>query len=75
MGAPDERAATEQLLREHPEGCDGRRPTRLLRHLLRHDRRTGLWVGERRRQLGANRQGPPCSAVGRSADTVAGKGI
>ena len=44
-----------RLLRQRPARRDGRRYARLVRRLLRHDRRPGLRVARRRRHLGADR--------------------
>src|ERR1051326_234756 len=41
-----------------------------MRHLLRHDRRAGLLLARRRRQLEADRPRPAGRAVGRGADAA-----
>ena len=60
----------ERLLRQRPPRRDGGRLARLLRRVLRHDRRAGLRLGRRRRQLGADRPRPARRAVGRGADAA-----
>jgi hypothetical protein len=60
--------SAEPLLRQCAARRDGRRLARLLRRVLRHHRGSGLRVGRRRRQLGADRPGPAGRAVGRSPD-------
>ena len=47
---------------------DGRGLARLVRHLLRHDRRAGVRIGRQRRHLGAPRARPAGGVVGGSAD-------
>src|SRR5690606_4673752 len=68
VGAVDEGPAAEGLLRERAARRDGGRHARSVRDLLRHDRRAGVCVGERRRLVGADRQPPAARAVRRSAD-------
>ena len=51
MGAADQRPAAGELLRQRSARRDVRRHARLLRHLFRHDRRAGLLLARRRRQL------------------------
>src|SRR4051812_9314345 len=68
MGAAHERPAPKRLLREHSSRRDGRRSIGRLRHLLRHDRGTGLLLARRRRSLVADRPRPAGGAVGRSAN-------
>ena len=59
VGAAHEGPAAAQLLRQRAARRDGRRLARRVRHLLRHDRRTGLRSPDARRQLGADRARPP----------------
>ena len=59
-----------RLLRQRPARRDGRRHARLVRHVLRHDRRPGLRLGRCRRHLGADRPRPAGRAVGRGADAA-----
>ena len=66
--ALDQRAAAEGLLRQRAARCDGGRLARFVRHLLRHDRRPGVCVERRRRQLDGDRPRPAAGGLGRSAD-------
>src|SRR5690606_13649997 len=60
--------AAEGLLRERAARRDGGRHARPVRHLLRHDGRTGLRVPQWRRLLGTDRSRPACGSFGRGAD-------
>ena len=62
--------AAGALLRQRAARRDGGRLARLLRRLLRHDRRPGVRLGRRRRQLGADRPRPAGGALGRGADAA-----
>src|ERR1043166_5608419 len=70
MGAVDERPAAGELLRQRAPRCDGRRPTRRLRRLLRHDGWAGLLLAGRRRFVVADRARPAGGVVGRGPDTA-----
>ena len=70
VGGRSRRPAAERLLRQRPARRDGGRLARLVRRLLRHDRRAGLRLGRRRRQLGADRPRPPGRPVRRSPDAA-----
>src|SRR5881392_46634 len=70
MGGAHRRTAAGALLRERTPRRDvGRRP-RSRRRLLRHDRRPGLRVTGRRRQLDGDRARPARSALGRGPDVA-----
>ena len=58
------------LLRERAARRDGGRHARSVRHLLRHDRRAGLRVAGRRRQLERDRPGSPAGPVGGGPDAA-----
>src|SRR5687767_13189386 len=68
MGRADERAAAAGLLRERAARRDDGGFARLVRGLLRHDRRTSLWVERCRRYLDRDRAGSAGSSLSRSAN-------
>src|ERR1700736_873945 len=70
MGSTHQGAAAARLLRQRPARCDGRRRARLVRRVLRHDRRSGVRVARCRRELGADRARSPGRALGRGADAA-----
>src|ERR1035437_6152276 len=70
MGGLDEGPAAAGLLREYFARRDVRGLAGSVRDLFRHDRRAGVWLRRRRRQLGPNRAGFAGGAVGRSAGSV-----
>src|SRR5690348_3625841 len=70
MGGADEGSAAEGLLRERAPRCDGGRRPRPVRPVLRYQRRPGLRLRRRRRQLERDRAGPARGVFGRGADTV-----
>ena len=60
----------QRLLRQRAARRDGGRCARSVRRLLRHDRRPGLRLGRRGRQLGADRARSAGRAVRGSADVA-----
>src|SRR5689334_18641520 len=68
MGTAYQRPSSKRLLRQYSARCDGGRFARLMRHLLRHDRRTGLRVAGRRRELERNRSRPSLGTLCGSSD-------
>src|SRR5688572_24043773 len=73
MGRAHERPAATRLLCERAARCDDGGFARLVRGLLRDDRRTGLWFERWRRYVEGDRAGLAGSALSRSADpAVAG---
>ena len=70
VGGADERPAAERLLRQRAARRDGGRLARFVRRLFRHDRRPGVRLGRRRRQLGADRARSSGRAVRRGADAA-----
>src|SRR5215472_945057 len=68
MGAADEGSPAEGLLRQRSAGRDGGRRARTLRRLFRNERRTGVRVARRRRQLDSDRPGSSAGALGRGSD-------
>jgi photosystem II stability/assembly factor-like uncharacterized protein len=68
VGAADPGAAAGELLRECAPRCHEHRHPGPVRRLLRHDRRTGLRLGRRRRQLDRHRARPARGALGGGPD-------
>ena len=68
VGAAHQGTPPEQLLRRRAARRDGRGPPRLVRRVLRHDRWSGLRVGQLRGQVGADRARSSRRAVGRSTN-------
>jgi hypothetical protein len=64
MGAAHERSAAKGLLRERAARRDGRGFARTVRCVFRHDRRTGLWLGQRRQFVERHRARPAGGIVG-----------
>ena len=73
VGSADERAAATGLLRERAAGRDGRRHARLVRHLFRHDRRSGVRIARRWRHVEADRPRSAACGLRRSADDLMGQ--
>src|SRR5262249_30984239 len=63
-------AAAGELLRQRPARRDVGRLARRLRRLLRHDRRAGLCLGQRRRKLERKRSRFPPPPFGPGPDTL-----
>ena len=70
VGGAHEGPAAERLLRQRAARRDGGGLARLVRRVLRHDRRPGVRLGRRRRQLGAHRPGPSAGPVRRGPDAA-----
>ena len=70
VGSAHQRLAAGKLLRQRAARRDGGRQARCVRRLLRHDRRPGVRVGGRGRQLGAYRARSAGRAVRRSANAA-----
>jgi hypothetical protein len=64
MGGAHEGPPAEGLLRECPQGRDGRRLARCVRHLFWDDGRPGLRVTGQRGHVGADRPGPAGGVLG-----------
>src|SRR5438874_12194684 len=70
MGGADKRPTAARLLRERPARCDGGRFTRQVWRVLRHDRRPGVRVRGRRRDMGTDRSRSAAGALGRGSDAA-----
>src|SRR5262245_3487972 len=70
MGAAHQGPAAGELFHQRAPRRDGGRFAGQLRHLLRHDRRPGVLLARRWKQLAADRPRLARSAVRRSADAV-----
>src|SRR5262245_42694747 len=70
MGAADEGFAPARLLRQRTARCHVRGHPRSMRRVFRDNWRTGVRVGGRWRQLGADRSRPSGRAFGRSSDAA-----
>ena len=68
--AADQGSAAARLLRQRAARRDGGGRARSVRRLFRHDGRTGVRLGRRRRQLDADRARPAGGALGGSADAA-----
>src|ERR1700683_61527 len=75
MGAADERAAAEQLLRQRAARRHGCRYARFLRRLFRHNGRTGVRFERFRRQLGAHCESSAACFFRRGADIAMIQGV
>src|SRR5438876_7072580 len=68
MGGAHQRSPAKRLLCKRPARRDGRRLFRQVRHLFRDDRRPGVRLRERKRELEADCAGSAGSAFGGCAN-------